>query len=109
MTVCILFSIPGYSQTNPFPSNVGLTKHDLALLNDAAKRLYTNESAALGTTESWRNEKSGNWGTVTVVKLFQQDGHSCKKLEYHNDVKGQSDIQHYSVNWCQVGAEWKIL
>ena len=109
LMACILFSVPGYSQTNPFPRDIGLTKQDLALLGDAARKLYTNDSAALGATESWRNEESEDWGTVTIIKLFQQKGYSCKKLEYHSVVKGHADVQHYRVNWCRVGAEWKTL
>lgn len=43
LMACILFSVPGYSQTNPFPRDIGLTKQDLVMLHDAAKKLYSGE------------------------------------------------------------------
>lgn len=109
LMACILFSVPGYSQTNPFPRDIGLTKQDLVMLHDAAKKLYTNESAAVGATESWRNEESGDSGTVTVVKLFQYKGSPCKQIRHDITVKGHADVKHYRSKWCNVGGEWKML
>ena len=109
MTACLLFPVSGYSQINPFPRDIGLTKQDRALMRDAAKKLYTNDSAAVGATESWRNEKSEDSGTVTIIKLFQDKGYSCKALEHNIVVKGHADVKHYRVNWCKVGAEWKTI
>ena len=109
LMACVLFSVPGYSQTNPFPRDIGLTKQDMTMLRDAAKKLYTNESAAVGASESWNNAESGNSGTVTVIKLFKYKESPCKQIRHDITVKGQADVKHYKVKWCQVGGEWKRL
>lgn len=55
----------------------------------------TLESQQSGTTIAWNNPDSGNSGTVTPVKTYQQaDGRYCREFQQSITVGGQVENGH---------------
>jgi surface antigen len=110
------FAGPVQAQINPFRSDKTaprLEKTDLALIGQAAEKLYTKENVADGTTESWNNPLTGASGSVTMVNSFHRTirGNSllCRKLRYEVAWKGRTGTRSYLIDWCRLpDGTWKV-
>ncbi len=103
-------SLPASAQINPFArSDFELPQDDVALLKAAAAKLYEGETAPLGTIEAWTGAKSGNRGTVELVKIFTHKGLACRRLQHDITLASAADPFHFIIDRCQVSpGVWKM-
>lgn len=98
---------------NPFgTAGLPLNKQDYSAMAAAANPLLNDESATPGTSHDWNNPKSGNSGTVKLLKIYEDNLQGknvpCRQLEYTVDIKGQADPYNIVLNRCKVDGSWKI-
>ena len=81
---------------------------DLKLMSDAADQAL--ETAKDEEPVDWRNEQTGNSGTITPVRSFNWQENDCRRLEVVNlsagAAGGRSDAEY---DFCKVEGAWKIL
>ena len=81
---------------------------DLKLLSDSADKAL--ESAKDGEAVAWRNEETGNSGTLTPTRSFTRDGRDCRRLEVvslsREATRGSATS---GVDFCKIDGTWKIL
>jgi surface antigen len=110
------FPGPVQAQINPFRTNRAaprLDRTDLALLDQAAEKLYTQENVADGASESWDNPRTGASGSVTVVSSFHRtvrgDSLLCRRLRYDVAVRGRNGTRSVLIDWCRLpDGRWKM-
>ena len=76
---------PALGQINPFDDTLNLTKEDIAMINQAARQALDGE--AVGTVVEWSNDKSGNAGSVTLLRNFEHEGRECREVQHLIDPK----------------------
>jgi surface antigen len=96
------------------PLGIALTKHDLQVMSAAARPLLTDDSLPIGATREWSNAKSGNRGTIQLLRRFEYEYQGsklpCREIRYHLRTKGTADPYNYKLNRCRVAdGSWKIL
>ena len=85
-----------------------LTDADTRLLDAAIVEVL--EGAKDGEGHDWEGAESGNSGSVTAVRSFQKDGHSCRRIEIVTRARQASlGGGKSSADLCRIGGEWKIL
>jgi len=63
-----------------------------------------------GTTARWHDRASGNSGKITLLKVFEQDGERCERIQHHNysSEKWRPD-DHFTLTSCrQPDGRWKL-
>ena len=69
----------------------------------------TLESAPVGKTSTWKNPDSGNYGSVTPRKTWQQDdGTYCREFTQTITVGGRTE-EAYGTACRQPDGTWKIV
>jgi surface antigen len=96
------------------PLGVALTKQDLQVMSAEVQPLLNDDSLPIGTTREWSNAKSGNRGTIQLLKRFEYEYQGsklpCREIRYHLRTKGTADKYNYKLNRCKVAdGSWKIL
>ncbi len=87
---------------------------DLDQLKSASAKLYTDETRAVGDTESWTSPKSGTSGTVTLVRIYAYDYQGqnldCRKLKHEIARDGIADKLNFVSDRCRIEGtnEWKV-
>ena len=67
------------------------------------------ESAASGQTTSWSNPDSGNSGTITPTRTYQDaDGQYCREYRQTIYIKGEPH-QSYGTACRQPDGSWRII
>jgi surface antigen len=91
-----------------FESNIELTKQDLKIVHRTVDQQVHGKPA--GTTASWSNPDSGNFGTVKLLKSYTLNGRSCETVEYTLATRRMAvPPEHYVLNSCrQPDGKWKI-
>ena len=113
--LCSAWVLPlaAHAQVNPFRSSrvgSGLNQDDLKALGAASQRLYTQNSVADGTSDTWSNPRSGNSGTVTVLQSFERQGNACRKLRYDIRLRQRKNPSSYTLSWCHLpDGSWKVI
>jgi surface antigen len=104
-----------YADFDPWgPLGVALTKQDLQEMSAVAKPLLNDDSLPIGVTREWSNAKSGNRGTIQLLKRFEYEYKGsklpCREIRYHLRAKGSADPYNYRLNRCRLAdGSWKIL
>ena len=82
-----------------------LTRQDIELINNKARVEMGDKPE--GTILEWDNPKSGNSGSVTLLKRFSAEGRECRALRHvFNVVRAESF--RYKVTIClQPDGTWK--
>lgn len=83
-----------------------LDKMDQQYYNNASQRAL--ETAPSGQTTEWRNPDSGNYGTVTPVKTYEQSGRYCREYQQTIVVGGEKH-QGYGRACRQPDGSWEIV
>jgi surface antigen len=96
------------------PSGMPLTKQDLVAMAAASGPLLNDDTVPLDTIRSWSNEKSGNHGTIKLVKRFEYNYEGaqlpCRKLLYRTEFRMNSQPYSIVLNRCKTAdGTWKIL
>ncbi|MEA3278621.1 MAG: RT0821/Lpp0805 family surface protein [Pseudomonadota bacterium] len=68
------------------------------------------DEAKDGESRTWRNDQTGSYGSVKVVKSFSADGRHCRRIELDNHAKEAAKWDARSLmDMCKIGDIWKIL
>ena len=83
-----------------------LTDVDMELAKQAAR--VDLEGKPEGTSLGWKNDKSGNSGSVVLLRRFENAGRECRRLQHIINIRGEKDTRHYEVTIClQEDGSWK--
>lgn len=83
-----------------------LDRADLAYYRQTSQQ--TLEHAPSGTTSTWENPDSGNYGTITPTSTYQTSGGQyCREYSQTITVGGQTE-QAYGTACRQEDGTWKI-
>jgi surface antigen len=97
---------------NPFgrQSIDNVTAEDRRMAEAASARIYTLPSPQIGTSESWKNDASGNRGTVTLVRFREYQGLPCRTLRHDVYVRARNQRFEFVIDRCRTDdGQWKIL
>jgi len=78
---------------------------DLQMFITAARKAV-NETAD-NQTVSWENPDTKAHGDITVLKSFEKDGKTCKRVRVRNEAGGRKASS--VVDACKVGARWRLI
>jgi hypothetical protein len=89
-------------------SNIELTKLDLAMIHRIVDEQIHGK--AVGTTASWSNSDSGNYGSIKLLKKFTSNGRPCESVGYTLATRRMSTPpEHYMLDSCLLpGGSWRI-
>jgi surface antigen len=75
-----------------------------------AERTYmqTLETAPVGHPGQWRNPDSGNYGTITPTRTYEQAGRYCREYEQTINVGGRAE-RGYGTACRQPDGSWQIV
>jgi hypothetical protein len=85
-----------------------LTQLDLDMIHAAVTQQIHGK--AVGTTASWSNPASYNWGSIRLVKKLALRDQQCEELEYTmRTARPEIYSEHYHFTSClQPDGTWKI-
>ena len=105
-----LFIVPAQAQSlGPnWETHIVLTQLDLDMIHAAVTQQIHGK--AVGTTASWSNPASYNWGSIRLVKKLALRDQQCEELEYTvHSVGPENYPEHYHFTSClQLDGTWKI-
>ncbi len=89
-------------------SSIGRTMDDVDRMKHQQAASQAFERLPSGTASSWQNPDSGNYGTVTPTRTYQQaGGEYCREFTQTVVVGGKSE-QGYGTACRQPDGSWKI-
>lgn len=75
----------------------------------AQSQQHALETAPAGTATSWQNPDSGNAGTVTPIRTYQNaSGQYCREFQQTITIGGQQE-QSYGTACRQPDGSWRIV
>jgi surface antigen len=100
---------PAAAQINPFRNYSGpvLSKADIAAGREAAARLLAEADPKVGTSESWSGPTSGNTGTLTIERIYQQRGNDCRAVRSSVAYKSGTH-RSFLLHACNVSGRWRL-
>ena len=63
--------------------------------------------AADNQTVSWENPDTKANGDITVLKTYEKDGRTCKRVRVRNEAGGRKASS--VVDACKVGSRWRLI
>jgi len=72
----------------------------------ATARKAVNETPD-NQTLTWENPDTKAHGDVTVLKSFEKDGKTCKRVRVRNEAGGRKASS--IVDACRVGTRWRLI
>jgi surface antigen len=85
-----------------------LTADDFAAVKPALGGLLDN--GADGASATWKSEKSGNNGSLEVVRSFDRKGLKCREVKHLISLKSEANPRQISLSYCRIAdGSWKIL
>lgn len=95
------------AQINPFGREYSrFSEEDLHLMRVEADKLLS--TGKVGSVASWNSEKSGNFGTMELERIFSAKGLPCRQLDHVVKFKGERDARRFQLTYCRVGNEWRL-
>jgi len=96
---------------NPFRrSDFELTSNDMELVKAAGAKLYTNASREVGDVELWRNDTSGNYGAIELVRIHVTGGLPCRRLQHDIKLSASPEPYRFIIDQCKTeDGSWKFL
>lgn len=100
---------PANAQINPFRNYSGpvLSNADINTGREAAAHLLDAPSPHVGASAAWTGPTSGNTGTLTIERIYQQKGNDCRALRSlvrYRDGRERSMLLHT----CRVEGRWRL-
>lgn len=81
---------------------------DMDMMEAAADEVL--DSAADGEGRDWRNDQSGNSGSVKAIRSFTKDGNDCRRVEVvNNAAKATKGSNRSQLDLCKIESTWKIV
>jgi surface antigen len=87
--------------------SVGKSLDDLDRMKIQQTSQHTLETSKDGQSASWRNPNSGNHGTVTPLRTYQQAGAYCREFQQTVTVGGKQESA-YGTACRQPDGSWRI-
>ena len=89
-------------------SSIGqsLDNADMQYYNSTSQRAL--EVAPVGQQTTWRNPDSGNYGTVTPTRTYQDNGQYCREYNQTITVGGKTE-KAYGQACRQQDGSWKVI
>lgn len=85
--------------------DLGLSKEDYRLLRSAAESLYTSDEPFVGMSTSWKNSKSGSYGTVELTKVEDR----CVSIKHLFHIGSRNaEAQHLSRRCRSSDGRWLL-
>lgn len=78
---------------------------DLQLFITTARK--TVNEAPDNETVSWENPETKHHGDFTILKTFQKDGRTCKRVRVRNEADGRKASN--VVDACKVDGKWRLI
>lgn len=105
----VLTATPAAAQINPFRNYSGpvLSKADINAGRAAAARLLADADPKVGMSESWTGPTSGNTGTLTIERIYQQRGNDCRAVRSNVDYKAGTH-RSLLLHACKVSGQWRL-
>jgi surface antigen len=90
-----------------FESNIALRQDDIDLIHQTVdQKIHGNP---VGTTASWSNPKTGNAGTIKLLKKFTKRNLYCERVAYTLTTTTKAiEPEHYVFDSCLTPDGWKI-
>jgi surface antigen len=115
--VCLMVAVAGASAAraegiefiNPFGKmgTVRLTEKDRSLLRAVMYRLL--ESGKDQAVGAWRNDATGNFGTVEVKGTYHANGRLCRVVTLIVKLTGEKDTRRLTLSYCKDAENhWRI-
>ncbi len=107
--IVALTAVPAAAQINPFRNYSGpvLSKADIAAGREAVGRLLAEADSKVGASESWTGPTSGNTGTLTIERVYQQRGNDCRAVR--SDVTYKAGTHRsFLLHTCNVSGRWRL-
>ncbi len=83
-----------------------MDRQDQMLAHRASSRAL--ENARTGQSTSWKNPDSGNRGTITPTRTYQNHGQYCREYQ-HNIVVGGKTQKAFGRACRQPDGQWKVV
>jgi surface antigen len=83
-----------------------MDERDQALRNRALSSSL--ETAPTGVVSTWKNPDSGNWGTLTPTKTFNQGNRFCREFTQKITIGGKTQ-EGYGTACRQPDGSWQIV
>ena len=80
-------------------------EEDLQLFLTTARK--TVNEAPDNQTVSWENPDTKHHGDFTILKSFEKDGQTCKRVRVRNEADGRRASS--VVDACKVGTKWRLI
>ena len=95
------------AQINPF-GRLGnpFTGIDSQLLHQQLDKLLA--TGKVGEVGSWKNEKSGNHGTMELERILVKKNLPCRQVAHVIKLRSERDTRQYRLVYCKIGSAWKI-
>jgi surface antigen len=109
LAVLALATPAGAQGINPLVgSNLAMPIEDIHMMQDAAKALYAADPPVVGSKNGWKDDATGNFGTVELVEVFEWKGMPCRKMQHVIKITGQRDAVGLTADVCLTPeGEWK--
>jgi hypothetical protein len=104
-----LATASAHSQTfgPAWESNITLTQEDFDLLHRAVDTQVHGKP--VGTTIAWNNPKTGNTGTIKLLKRFNRGSFHCERIAYTLSTTQKAvEPEHYVFDSCLTAEGWKL-
>ena len=100
---------PAQAQVVPlgWETVVTLTQADLDMIKATlANQIHNHRS---GTSAAWHNPQTGNFGSVTLLKVFSRQGRRCEQIEYRMSPPQKAPSDRFVLTSCvQPDRSWKL-
>jgi 17 kDa outer membrane surface antigen len=110
LIVALIVWLPAEAQFLGFglESNIELTKLDLAIIHRTVDEQVHGK--AVGTTASWSNSDSGNYGSIKLLKKYSANGRPCESVGYTMATRRMATPpEHYMLDSCLLpDGSWRI-
>ena len=92
---------------NPFGRGCcDFSKADLTALR--AKLWPLLDRGSKGAVDTWRNDLSGNFGTMKIERKYKREGLSCRTVTHLVRLKSDKTARRFVVSYCKVADNtWK--
>jgi hypothetical protein len=107
--IAVFTASPAAAQINPFRNYSGpvLSSADINAGREAAARLLADADPKVGMSESWTGPTSGNTGTLTIERIYNQKGNDCRAVRSNVDYKAGTH-RSFLLHTCNVSGQWRL-
>ena len=105
LTVCAATELK--AEVSPFGRlSSSFTRLDSRLMGETVDKLLA--SGNVGQVASWKNDSSGNYGTMELERNLRKADLPCRQIAHVIKLRKERDPRLYRVVYCKVGSAWKI-